>query len=71
MKEFCMEMEVGDASPLSFFSSFFSVFSFSAVAVSDNAFLSVKLRPFYKVILFLLGDGDSSSILVGDLWSYS
>ena len=73
MNEFYIEIEVGDASPLSFFSSFLS--SFLTVAYFSKVELSpalpdfpVIVRPLFIVILFY-GDGDSSSTLVGDLYS--
>jgi len=68
IKEFCIEIEVGEARPESFFSSFPASF-FVAVLSSLIVwpFFMVIVAPFYKV--FLSGDGDSSSILVGDFYN--
>ena len=71
MNEFCIEIEVGEARPVSFLSSF-AVSFFLDVAVFSKLrvfFLEVMVWPFWRV--FLSGDGDSSSTLVGDLCSYS
>ena len=65
------KIEVGEARPESFFSSLTA--SFLAVAplsfVASCPFLETMVYPFCRV--FLSGDGDSSSTLVGDLCNYS
>lgn len=66
MNEFYMEIEVGDASPLSFFSSLTASFlmDLSFSRLSPAVFLRFIVWPFYKDLF--IGDGVSSSTFVGD-----